>query len=269
MFLLTVTHYSSNLILFCGHRMSDNSSNEIGINNLRDLGGKKTPEKRTLKKGLFLRCAAPTEWNDNVKKQISALKKPLIIDFRGVQEEKNSPYRIPKEYFSKKVHLPIEPKVTELLKNLSEIDKSKTTKIEAIFQNAYRKYTIENIQTFEAFFKILFDNPDSTIMFHCTAGKDRTGFASALILSLFGVARETIVDDYLLSNSTYRPTQRVKGEVQKVGIKQLLRVEESWLNAGLEEFTERVGNIKDFCTKIINGENKLKEYLSHCQDSGE
>ena len=145
----------------------------------------------------------------------------------------------------------------------------RSTQINEIFQNAYRKYTIENIQTFEAFFDILFDNPDSTIMFHCTAGKDRTGFASALILSLFGVANETIIDDYLLSNKTYKPTQKVKGEVQKIGIKQLLKVEESWLNAGLEEFSERVGNIRDFCTKIINGENRLREYLEHCQASGE
>ena len=106
-------------------------------------------------------------------------------------------------------------------------------------------------------------------MFHCTAGKDRTGFASALILSLFGVANKTIIDDYLLSNKTYKPTQKVKGEVKKIGIKQLLRVDESWLNAGLEEFSERVGNIRDFCTNIINGENRLKEYLDYCQNLGE
>ena len=244
-------------------------SNEMGINNLRDLGGKKTSENKTLKKGLFLRCAAPTEWNEHVRKQIEALKKPLIIDFRGVQEEKNNPSRIPKEYLSKVVHLPIEPKVTELLRGLNEIDKKKTSKIDEIFQNAYRKYTIENIQTFEAFFKLLFSNPDSTIMFHCTAGKDRTGFASALILSLFGVENESIIDDYLLSNKTYIPTQKVNGEVKKIGIKELLRVNESWLNAGLEEFSERVGNIRDFCTKIINGESRLKEYLDYCQDPGE
>ena len=249
--------------------MSENDLNEIGINNLRDLGGKKTSGNKILKKGLFLRCAAPTEWNDSVEKQIAALKKPVIIDFRGIQEEKNNPSKIPKEYLSKIVHLPIEPKVTELLRGLNKVDRSQKTEIDKIFQQAYRKYTIENISTFEEFFKILFDNPDSTIMFHCTAGKDRTGFASALILSLFGVANATIIDDYLLSNTTYKPTQKVKGEVQKIGIKQLLKVDESWLNAGLEEFSERVGNIRDFCTKIIDGERRLKEYLDHCQDSGE
>ena len=152
--------------------MTENNSNGIGINNLRDIGGKKTSENRTIKKSLFLRCAAPTEWNDSVKNQILALKKPLIIDFRGVQEEKNNPSRIPKEFLSKRVHLPIEPKVTDLLRRLTKIEKSKTTEINKIFQNAYRKYTIDNVQTFEEFFKILFDNPGSTIMFHCTAGKD-------------------------------------------------------------------------------------------------
>ena len=246
--------------------MSVKSSKEMEINNLRDLGGKKTSENKSLKKDLYFRCAAPTEWNDNIRNQILSLKKPLIIDFRGVQEEKNNPSRIPKEYLKRRVHLPIEPKVTELLRGLNETDKTETTKIDKIFQNAYRKYTSENIETFEEFFKILFDNPESTIMFHCTAGKDRTGFASALILSLFGVEKETIIDDYLLSNKTYTPTQKVKGEVQKIGIKQLLRVDESWLNAGMEEFSERVGNIRDFCIKIIDSKNRLKEYLDYCQN---
>jgi len=106
-------------------------------------------------------------------------------------------------------------------------------------------------------------------MFHCTAGKDRTGFASALILTLFGVEHTTIIDDYLLSNKTYKPTQKVEGEVDKIGIKELLKVDRGWLNAGMKEFSERVGNIKDFCTKIIRSENRLREYLDYCQNSGE
>ena len=135
-----------------------NMSNDTGINNLRDLGGKETSKKRTLKKGLFLRCAAPTEWNERVKNQMAALNNPLIIDFRGVQEEKNNPSQLPKGFIRKRVHLPIEPEVTDLLRKLNEVDRSKKTEINKIFQQAYRKYTIENIGTFEEFFNILFDN---------------------------------------------------------------------------------------------------------------
>ena len=85
-------------------------------------------------------------------------------------------------------------------------------------------------------------------------------FASALILSLFGVKNKIIIDDYLLSNKTYEPTQKVKGEVNKIGVKQLLRVDESWLNAGQEEFTERVGSVRDFCPKKIKGANADIKY---------
>ena len=45
-------------------------------------------------------------------------------------------------------------------------------------------------------------------LFHCTAGKDRTGLASAMLLSVLGVGRETVLDDYELSNR-YRATVRV------------------------------------------------------------
>ena len=42
------------------------------------------------------------------------------------------------------------------------------------------------------------------MVFHCTAGKDRTGFAAALLLSILGVERDTIMQDYLLTNQLYR-----------------------------------------------------------------
>ncbi|NED82509.1 tyrosine-protein phosphatase, partial [Streptomyces sp. SID11233] len=41
------------------------------------------------------------------------------------------------------------------------------------------------------------------VLYHCTAGKDRTGWATAALLTALGVPRETVTDDYLASN-TYR-----------------------------------------------------------------
>ena len=80
------------------------------------------------------------------------------------------------------------------------------------------------------------------------------------------VASNCLIESLIINSFSHEPD--VLKSI-KIGIKKLLKVEESWLNAGLEEFSERAGNIRDFCTKIINGENRLKEYLDYCQDSGE
>ena len=134
-----------------------------------------------------------------------------------------------------------------------------------IFKQAYRKYTIENLDTFKEFFKILFKNSGARIIFHCTAGKDRTGFAAALILSLFGVSQRHIFEDYMLSNKQYKPTKKVTEEINKIGVKELLKVDGRWLEAGLQEFQKQTGSITEFATELMGEKNKLVKYLEYCE----
>ena len=103
------------------------------------------------------------------------------------------------------------------------------------------------------------------IIFHCTAGKDRTGFAAALILSLFGVSRCSIFDDYMQSNEQYKPTEKVTREIKLIGVKELLSVDESWLDAGLKEFHKQAGDIRDFAAEVIGEKTKLIKYLEYCE----
>ena len=233
------------------------------INNLRDLGNKKTRANNVIKNNLFIRCAAPINLSTEAQKKLIS-KETLIIDFRGVNEAEKNPTSLPRELLKNKVHLPVEPKVTELLK---ELDKRNTQKTDfnEIFQQAYRKYTVENLDTFKEFFKIMFKNSGSKIIFHCTAGKDRTGFAAALILLLFGVSRRCIFEDYMLSNEHYKPTENVSNEVNQIGVKELLKVDESWLDAGLKEFETNAGNIIEFATELIGEKTKLIRYLEYCE----
>ena len=234
------------------------------INNLRDLGNKKTQTKKVIRDNLFIRCAAPINLSRDAQKQLISCKDTLIIDFRGVNEAKKNPTNLPKELLKNRVHLPIEPKVTELLK---ELDKGNTKRVDLneIFKQAYRKYTVENLDTFKEFFKILFKNSGSKIIFHCTAGKDRTGFAAALILSLFGVSERCIFEDYMLSNEQYKPTEKVTREVNQIGVKELLKVDETWLDAGLQEFQRQTGDIIDFVSELIGEKTKIIKYIENCQ----
>ena len=234
------------------------------INNLRDLGNKKTRANNVIKNNLFIRCAAPINLSTAAQKKLISNGQTLIIDFRGVNEAEKNPTSLPRELLKNRVHLPVEPKVTELLKELDKKNTQKTD-LNEIFQQAYRKYTVENLDTFKEFFKILFKNPGIKIIFHCTAGKDRTGFAAALILLLFGVSRRSVFEDYMLSNQHYKPTANVTKEVNQIGVKELLKVDESWLDAGLKEFETNAGNITEFATELIGGKTELIRYLEYCE----
>lgn len=64
---------------------------------------------------------------------------------------------------------------------------------------AYESYMEECGPIFADFFQVLADPKAYPVLFHCSAGKDRTGILSALLLDLLGTPREIIYDDYLHS----------------------------------------------------------------------
>jgi protein-tyrosine phosphatase len=55
----------------------------------------------------------------------------------------------------------------------------------------------------QVFFKLLAEAESYPLLFHCSAGRDRTGVGAAMLLELLGVTRELIVKDFLVSNDTF------------------------------------------------------------------
>ncbi len=88
-------------------------------------------------------------------------------------------------------------------------------------------------------------------VFHCTAGKDRTGWAQAIFLGIMGVPRETIMADYLLSNrylaaKNEHMTAMLKGHVDPAWLKPLLEVRPEYLNAAFDEVDKRYGSMEAY-----------------------
>jgi len=73
-----------------------------------------------------------------------------------------------------------------------------------LMKELYRALVHDQAHRFAELFEHLLQT-DTPVVFHCTAGKDRTGFAAALILHALGVPREVVVQDYLLTNALYKP----------------------------------------------------------------
>ncbi len=106
------------------------------------------------------------------------------------------------------------------------------------------------------FAKLLTDlaNTSGPQVYHCTAGKDRTGWTSALLLGIAGVSSETVMDDYLLTNEysaasierTYHGIAATQGQAVADVYRPLLGVDASYLQAGLDELKARYGTVENY-----------------------
>jgi len=110
---------------------------------------------------------------------------------------------------------------------------------------------------YRRFFDILLanDQPDESLLFHCTAGKDRTGMGAVYLLTALGVDLETIRQDYMLTNSASagRITSAVSDAKQQgaspatiESIRALWSVDDDYLDAALSEIKHQSGNIEHY-----------------------
>jgi hypothetical protein len=110
-------------------------------------------------------------------------------------------------------------------------------------------------QAYTTVFHGIADGDGANALFHCTAGKDRTGWANATLLTALGVPRDTVMDDYLASN-TYRAkenaaTLAAMPPAQAAVYKPMLDVRPEYLNSGFQEVTSRYGTFDRYLDKAL------------------
>jgi protein-tyrosine phosphatase len=112
-------------------------------------------------------------------------------------------------------------------------------------RESYRNYVRHNTACYKTLFAHLVDDT-APLVIHCTAGKDRTGFACALILHTLGVSDDIISEDYLLTNRFYRrdpnSSSNLPDEVKQV----LGSVRESFLAAAFEAIDADYGDLETY-----------------------
>jgi protein-tyrosine phosphatase len=114
-----------------------------------------------------------------------------------------------------------------------------------LMRETYRDFVNHNAGTFGWFMKHLLEQPTPQV-FHCTAGKDRTGFAAALLLSALGADRETIEHDYLLTNQLYRRDPRMEGNGHPHVMKVLWQVQPEFLQAAFDAVDAQHGGMREY-----------------------
>ena len=171
----------------------------VGQSNFRDLGGYKTKDGRRVKWGLVFRSGKCNSLTEDDLAYLATIPLKTVIDFRSSSEQKAEPDKVPTTTVNC-INYPIEPG------NLSSIDVAYVIRrgdVEGAKQYLVagnREFVISFQAEYKSFFEMLMETDKTPLMFHCTAGKDRAGFAAALFLAALGVERETIIEDYMLTN---------------------------------------------------------------------
>ena len=173
-----------------------------GAVNFRDIGGYKSSDGRTVKWGKIFRSDGLARLTRNDHAILEKMGLKLVIDFRRESEVKMSPDNLPEENSVDYLHLPVSGADFDTVSAMDRLKKGDTDWLtESFMRDGY----VNNIDTYaEAWgtvMKRLSDSENLPLVFHCTAGKDRTGACAALILLILGVPEETVIFDHGLSNT--------------------------------------------------------------------
>ena len=160
------------------------------IGNMRDLGGLRTADGRTIKPQMLIRSAHLAQAEEKDTEHIAE-----VIDLRTPAERRESPDRT---YGCEYTPLPV---FEEINAGISHEEETKDRGI----PNMAVLYGMLIDRCPEAFRKILLrimqhDYSKGPVLWHCTEGKDRCGITTALVLEMLGVDRGTIMEDYLKTN---------------------------------------------------------------------
>ena len=219
-----------------------------GASNFRDVGGYRNADGRCVRRGQVFRSDHLAGLTPEDLARLASLGIGHSLDFRGAAEYSATPYAIPGV---QRLALTIEPTVIARMQALVAQGIVPTTEeTVALMQETYRDFVNHNAGTFGRFLKHLLEQPTPQV-FHCTAGKDRTGFAAALLLSALGVDRATIEHDYLLTNQLYKRDNRLEGSGHPHVMKVLWQVQPEFLHAAFDAVDAQHGGMQDYLQGAI------------------
>ncbi|WP_048000834.1 tyrosine-protein phosphatase [Lactiplantibacillus herbarum] len=178
---------------------------EHGIN-FRELGGYENSAGKTIKWQKLLRCGGMSLLSDHDLNYLDDYGLRYDIDLRQASEVQMSPDRYPENtrYLNTSVYpftdnRRFDHRLKRLIKRMIVDDAFNTQTYAQMITDSHP------VKVWQDLFTTLLanDQPDQSVLFHCAAGKDRTGVAGALIMTALDVPRETITDDYLLTNAVF------------------------------------------------------------------
>jgi protein-tyrosine phosphatase len=231
-------------------QVADSAKRKVSLQgavNFRDIGGYTTTDGHQVKWGKVYRSADLSKLTDADLAELQKRKITYDVDLRGRDEAKTAPDRI-----NPNTDYILCPAGSDSISTITR-DMAAHKNTDSIM-NVFYSNTRYLTDRYKPFFNKLLTVPDNqSLVFHCTAGKDRTGIAAALFLYALGVPYDTIVADYMATNY-YRNsenTKSVNGMVQLMHVdeksaKNLTGARKEYLDANFAAINKRYGSVDNF-----------------------
>lgn len=219
--------------------------------NFRDLGGYRTSEGKYVKWGKVFRSDDLHSLTPEDLQYLSAIPLVSIVDFRA-EEEINAQPDINPSSVKENYKFSISPgNLMEAVR--TDMSKLTTEAVDTLMMGMNELLVSDpsSIEQYKEYFKLLQNDSNVPLMFHCSAGKDRTGMGAALFLSALGVDEQTIIKDYLLSN-VYLANKYAKYKTDNPNLSGLFEVKPEFLQAGLDKIKKDYGSIENYLVKVLD-----------------
>lgn len=245
--------------------------------NFRELGGYPTVDGRTVKWHKLVRSAGLNKLTAADQDNLANYGVVADVDFRSQDERTQAPDKVPT---GATYHfLPVFPDGDETDASASQADLERRFSSDATagyehMLDVYRNMvTLETAQqAYHEFLATLLANeqPDQAVLFHCTAGKDRTGIGAFLTLSALGVDPQVIRRDYLLTNENVTPVvdkmlakaqAAGKGDAFVANIRALSTVNPDYFDTAMKVINTQYGGVQDYLRDVLDFSRKDVEAL--------
>lgn len=227
----------------------------------RDIGGLATEDGRQVRRGRVFRSDALERLNARDQDTFRALGIRTVCDLRSDGERTCHPNRLPEGHPCEQVHFAIvtdvragDARVFDALRRRPDAEGA-----QEMMLNLYRGMPEAFVPHLGPLLRRIAGG-ELPMVIHCTAGKDRTGFAVAMLLSLLGVHRRDIVDEYLLT-ARQAPTpervayvhelltQHLRHPAQSGAVERVLGAAAPYLEAALDTVDAFYGSVDRYLRK--------------------
>ncbi|MEZ5573420.1 MAG: tyrosine-protein phosphatase [Halioglobus sp.] len=230
-----------------------------GTPNFRDFGGYSTIDGRSVKWGFLFRSGHLSSLTEQDVELLASLQLDLVCDFRRQEEQDGDPSILPSTRPPRIASLPIIPGSNSRFFEQTEGHVGDRQAMFDFMLEINRDFAEAQTVAYARMFREILDVKDARFLVHCAAGKDRTGFAAAIILLALGVSKEVVMRDYMLTARFFHPHAEIERLRQKYQMQQMdpesifpmLEVHEDYLARALLAIEQRYPSVDDYLQEAL------------------